>query len=123
MKVIQIILFRSDISEEVNPTKFIEVSQKAILKIYNIEKIETVKGGILEPHQELYRIETTFGKDSILYEWVFGNSDILIREVEPIKFEEIKKISEEKTLPVYYDEEGYLVLGPYIEEELLKLVD
>lgn len=44
----------------------------SLLKLFNITKSETLKGGFLEPGQISYNYELTFGPDTVLDDWLNG---------------------------------------------------
>lgn len=94
----------------------ISASEKVLLSLFNIGKVITVSGGALESDQEYYQIMSSFTKNSILYEWFFGESKRKLISVSPYKME--KLIDRAKnTLPCYYDSDSkVLVIGPNSED-------
>ena len=107
----------------------------SLLKLFNITKSETLKGGFLEPGQISYNYELTFGPDTVLDDWLNGkftkivvyvpgekelldlyeklcNSDDLI----PFALITDAGLTEFKGVPT----NTCLGIGPYISEEIDK---
>ena len=75
----QVIVLRQDLIKNIDGVELNKVISRAVnasisslLKLFTLESITTLPGGILEPGQEYIRIYTQFGSDTVLSSWLFG---------------------------------------------------
>jgi len=79
MNTKQVIVVRHDLIKGENAVRrgkmmaqVAHASLASLLKLFNITKSETLKGGFLEPGQISYNYNLSFGPDTVLDDWLNG---------------------------------------------------
>lgn len=137
----QVIVVRHDLIKGLNAVRrgkmmaqVAHASMGSLLKLFTFEKSETLEGGLWEPGQVFYKIETSFGTGTVLEDWLLGKFTKIVVSVpgekELLELKEKLEKSEYSMLPwVLVTDAGLtefkgvptntcIGIGPYLSDKI-----